>query len=136
LSARRRAGVALARSGLLTLVVALATVTVTACAGHGTPTASYWAELHPEPPARPAPIGTLRGDFRAAAYASDAQAARRAWQQFLDRWEPGPEGFDDAMHIRLVRWARGELLRAEALAGGDRDAVERTEEALRRTQDE
>jgi hypothetical protein len=117
-----RAGRSLAWCLLLVLV---------ACAASLPDHASCWSELVPEPAVAAAP-GTLRGDFEAAARVRGLEASIVAWQAFLAAHDPGEQGYEDAIHARLVNWARDELRRAEALRRGDDEAAARIEAALRR----
>lgn len=106
-------------------------LTLSACAAPQAEHTSLWSELAPEPAVAAAP-GTLRGDFEAAARTQGMDAAISAWRDFLAAYGADESGYEDAMHARLVSWARDELRRAEALRRGDVEAAARIEAVLRR----
>ena len=92
---------------------------------------SVWAQLNPEMLEIASSPGTLLGEFRAAAKARDDQTAARRWQRFVDEFEPQDGYFEDAMHARLVEWAKMELVRLHHRASGDVEA-ERAQIAIMR----
>ena len=98
-----------------------------------TPYVSVWLLLYPESSQNTAATGSLRGDFNSAANAGNDQAAYDRWHQFLQAYDPKDGVFEDGMHVRLVEWARMEVVRLDHRAAGDAEAERAQIEAMRRS---
>lgn len=86
------------------------------------PYLSVWAQLNPEVFEAMTQPGSLMGEFQAAARTRDEQSAMRNWQQFVDEFDPEDGYYEDGMHVRLVEWAKMELVRLQHRASGDSEA--------------
>ncbi|MCP5119879.1 MAG: hypothetical protein GY953_54465 [bacterium] len=69
------------------------------------------------PSANEAQVGTLRGDFDAAARSSSLQEAASRWQEFIRAHRPADGEYEDEFQKNLVDAAHFELMRAYYLLG-------------------
>jgi hypothetical protein len=118
---------------LVVLGTVLGCTSQTAISQNGSgPYVSVWAQLYPESLKKTLVSGSLLGEFTAAAKARDELTALERWESFLDEFEPEDGYFEDAMHVRLVEWARMELVRLQLRLSGDHEAEDALIAKMRR----
>lgn len=85
---------------------------------------SVWSQLYPGSLRRDLPANSLQGEFLVAATAETPEIADERWTKFLSDWEPPDGAYEDAMHARLVDWAKLEMQRLQHLLRRDPSAME------------
>ena len=119
---------------LLPLVVFICLLLLIACNSTSTDEESQyrsvWTEVYPESSAPKVSPGSIQEDFFLCVQADSLQDAENKWTGFLSRHVPQDGFYEDAVHIRYVEWAKGEMERIRLLQNGDAEGEQRLVEKM------
>lgn len=134
-SCNQYVGIVLRWKFLLLLTASMGLFLLNACTDESKQYRSVWAEVYPESKAPKLSPGSIQEDFFQCVQARSLADAEKKWTGFLSRHVPQDGFYEDAVHIRYVEWAKGEMERIRLLQNGDAEGEQRLVEKMMQLSD-